>query len=231
MRSLPPGLSMRANQVGSAASTRTVRHARFRGRVRGSSHRSLPDQFCDLPQTQWLAGLTGRARVVLKTAGYETRLHSLLAGDGMAYLPRFHGDEVPGLIQIVDTPTAAPVVDLWLAVQKDNRNIRRIRIIIDAIAEAVSGHLRAQTLHQRPDTSMQDPHPSDRRKPLATQGPIIHPKRMSMLSHQSEPRHCADPRPHKIQGLAQGLWQGVDRDHPVGLWSKDRVPCRDDGRH
>ena len=95
---------------------------------------ALPDQFCDLPQTQWLAGLTGRARVVLKTAGYETRLHSLLAGDGMAYLPRFHGDEVPGLIQIVDTPTAAPVVDLWLAVQKDNRNIRRIRIIIDAIA-------------------------------------------------------------------------------------------------
>src|SRR6516162_8821059 len=41
LRSLPPGLSMRANQVGSAASTRTVRHARFRGRVRGSSHRSL----------------------------------------------------------------------------------------------------------------------------------------------------------------------------------------------
>ena len=102
---------------------------------------ALPDQFCDLPQMQWLAGLTGKAHVVLKTGSYESRLHSLLAGDGMAYLPRFHGDEVPGLTRIDETPTAAPVVDLWLAVQKDNRNIRRIRTIIDAIAEAVSGHL------------------------------------------------------------------------------------------
>jgi len=102
---------------------------------------SLPDQFCDLPQMQWLAGLTGNAHVVLKTGSYESRLHSLLAGDGVAYLPRFHGNEVPGLTRIDETPTAAPVVDLWLAVQKDNRNIRRIRTIIDAIAEAVSGHL------------------------------------------------------------------------------------------
>ena len=102
---------------------------------------ALPDQFCDLPQMQWLAGLTGKAHVVLKTGSYETRLYSLLAGDGMAYLPRFHGDEVPGLTRIDETPTAAPVVDLWVAVQKDNRNIRRIRTIIDAIAEAVSGHL------------------------------------------------------------------------------------------
>jgi DNA-binding transcriptional LysR family regulator len=102
---------------------------------------SLPDQFCDLPQMQWLASLTTKARVVLKTGSYESRLHSLLAGDGMAYLPRFHGDEVAGLSRIEGTPTAAPVVDIWLAVHKDNRNVRRIRAIIDAIAEAVSGRL------------------------------------------------------------------------------------------
>jgi hypothetical protein len=40
----------------------------------------------------------------------------------MAYLPRFHGDEVAGLSRIEGTPTAAPVVDIWLAVHKDNRN-------------------------------------------------------------------------------------------------------------
>jgi DNA-binding transcriptional LysR family regulator len=102
---------------------------------------ALPDQFCDLPQMQWLAGLTTKAHVVLRTGSYESRLHSLLAGDGMAYLPRFHGDEVPGLTRIDETPTPAPVVDLWLAVHEDNRNIRRVRAIIDAIAEAVSGHL------------------------------------------------------------------------------------------
>ena len=91
---------------------------------------------------QWLAGLTTKARVVLKTGSYESRFHSLLAGDGMAYLPRFHGDEVSSLSRIEATPTAAPVVDIWLAVHKDSRNVRRIRAIIDAIAEAVSGHLK-----------------------------------------------------------------------------------------
>jgi DNA-binding transcriptional LysR family regulator len=60
----------------------------------------------------------------------------------MTYLPRFHADDLPGLTRIDETPTAAPVVDLWLAVHKDNRNVRRIRTIIDAIAEAVSGHLK-----------------------------------------------------------------------------------------
>jgi DNA-binding transcriptional LysR family regulator len=105
---------------------------------------ALPDQFCDLPQMQWLAGLATKARVVLKTGSYEGRLHSLLAGDGMAYLPRFHGDEVTGLTRLDGTPTPAPVVDLWLAIHKDSRNVRRIRAIIDAIAEAVAGHLNLQ---------------------------------------------------------------------------------------
>ena len=40
---------------------------------------ALPDQFCDLPQMQWLAGLTTKAHIVLKTGSYESRLHSLIA--------------------------------------------------------------------------------------------------------------------------------------------------------
>jgi DNA-binding transcriptional LysR family regulator len=90
---------------------------------------------------QWLAGLTTMARVVLKTGSFESRLHSLLAGDGMAYLPRFHGDEVPGLTRIDETPTQAPVVDLWLAVHKHDRNVRRIRAVIQSVTDAVSGRL------------------------------------------------------------------------------------------
>ena len=102
---------------------------------------ALLDQFCDLPQMQWLAELTTKARVVFETGSYESRLHSLLAGDGIAYLPRFHGDVVPGLTRIDETPTLAPVVDLWLAVHQDSRNVRCIRAIINAIADAVSGRL------------------------------------------------------------------------------------------
>lgn len=99
---------------------------------------ALPDQFSDLPQMQWLASLATKARVVLKTGSYESRLRSILAADGMAYLPRFDGDKEPKLKRIDETPTPAPVVDLWLAIHKDNRNVRRIRAVIEAIASAVS---------------------------------------------------------------------------------------------
>ncbi len=103
---------------------------------------ALPDQFCDLPQMQWLTGLAPKARVVLRTGSYESRLHSLLAGDGIAYLPRFHGDAEPGLKRIDATLTPAPVVDLWLAVHKDTRNVPRVRAVIEAIVSAVSKSMR-----------------------------------------------------------------------------------------
>jgi DNA-binding transcriptional LysR family regulator len=107
---------------------------------------AIPDQFADLPQMRWLADLTTKARVVLKTASYESRLYSVLAGDGMAYLPRFHADEVPGLLRINETPTPAPVVDLWLAVHKDSRDIRRIRTVIQIITDAVFKRTKQHTV-------------------------------------------------------------------------------------
>jgi len=103
---------------------------------------ALPDDLGHLPRVRWLTGLTGNARIVLKTASYENRFHSVLAGDGIACLPRFHANEVPELHRIDDPSIPAPVADLWLAVHKDNRNIRRVKAVIQAISDAVSGHLK-----------------------------------------------------------------------------------------
>jgi DNA-binding transcriptional LysR family regulator len=101
----------------------------------------LTDDLSHLPQVRWLAGLMGNARTVLKTPSYDSRLHSALAGDGMACLPRFHADGLSGLTRIDKIPAPAPVVDLWLALHKDNRNVRRIKAVIQYITDAVSGHL------------------------------------------------------------------------------------------
>lgn len=98
---------------------------------------ALPDDQEGLPQVRWLAGITKHARVVLTTGSYEARLSAALCGDGLACLPRFHADAVPGL-QRLHPPTLAPVDDLWLAVHRDNRNIPRIRTVIQSIVEAVS---------------------------------------------------------------------------------------------
>jgi DNA-binding transcriptional LysR family regulator len=102
---------------------------------------ALPDELGHLPQVRWLADLTTKARIVVKTNSYETRLYSALAGDGLACLPRFHADEVPGLRRLDDPPIPAPVADLWLAVHQDNRKVRRIRAVIQSITKAVSKHV------------------------------------------------------------------------------------------
>jgi len=109
----------------------------------GAGHRviALPDDLGRLPQIRWLADLATKARIVLKTGSYENRLYAALAGDGIACLPRFHGDEVLGLRRLHDLPIPAPVVELWLALHKDNRNNRRIRTVVQAITKAVSRHV------------------------------------------------------------------------------------------
>jgi DNA-binding transcriptional LysR family regulator len=105
-----------------------------------SGHRviALPDDLSHLPQVRWLADLAAGARVVLKTSSYDTRFAAALSGDGLACLPRFHADALPGLRRLDDPPTPAPVADLWLAVHKDSRNTRRVRAVIQSIASAVS---------------------------------------------------------------------------------------------
>jgi DNA-binding transcriptional LysR family regulator len=112
-----------------------------------ASHRviALPDDLGHLPQVRWLADLTAKARVVLKTGSYENRFYASLAGDGIACLPRFHADDVPGLKRLHDPPTPAPVADLWLALHKDSRNIRRIRAVIQSIMDAVSKRMKQNT--------------------------------------------------------------------------------------
>jgi DNA-binding transcriptional LysR family regulator len=108
----------------------------FRDGCAGHRVIALADDL-DLPQVRWLADLTPKARVVVKTGSYENRFHSVLAGDGIACLPCFHADTVPGLMRL-EPPTPAPVADLWLAVHKDNRRVRRIRVVMESIAAAVA---------------------------------------------------------------------------------------------
>jgi DNA-binding transcriptional LysR family regulator len=93
----------------------------------------------DLPQVRWLAGLTPKGRVVVKTGSYEHRFHSVLAGDGIGCLPCFHADAAQGLSRLA-SPQPAPVVDLWLAIHEDNRRVRRIRAVMESIVAAVAKH-------------------------------------------------------------------------------------------
>ncbi len=87
-------------------------------------------------QAAWLAQNVRRGDVVLRADSYETLHSAAVAGGGLAVLPRFRADPTQPLRRI---PTATPVpsADIWLSVHRENREVARIRMVIDHVAEAV----------------------------------------------------------------------------------------------
>ena len=84
----------------------------------------------------WLVAHAKRARVVARTNGREQMATLAVAGVGVACLPRIMGDAMPGLRPLeVATPLPAP--PLWLGVQRDVREVPRVRAAIAAISSAV----------------------------------------------------------------------------------------------
>jgi DNA-binding transcriptional LysR family regulator len=93
----------------------------------------------EVPQVAgWLAEAAPRAIVAMRTDSPEAQLQAALGGVGMASLPRLRGDAEPERLRRLRPPTPPPlVVDIWLAVHKDNRRTPRIRLVTDAVAAAV----------------------------------------------------------------------------------------------
>ena len=89
-------------------------------------------------QAAWLAGHAGRAKVVLKADSYETQHRAAACGGGLALLPCFLADREPALRR-VDTPTPVPSAEIWLGVHRENRQVPRVRAVLDCIADAVRG--------------------------------------------------------------------------------------------
>jgi DNA-binding transcriptional LysR family regulator len=87
-------------------------------------------------QATWLAEHAGRAQVVLKANSYETQYWAAHSGGGVALLPRFRADAEPALRRIA-TPAPVPVAEIWLGVHRENRQMPRVRAVLDCIAEVV----------------------------------------------------------------------------------------------
>ncbi len=87
-------------------------------------------------QAAWLAEQAGHATVVLEADSYETQQWSVASSGGLALLPRFRADAEPALRRVV-TPTPIPAAEIWLGVHRDNRQIPRVRTVLDMIAETV----------------------------------------------------------------------------------------------
>ena len=97
---------------------------------------ALLDQQDHSGQAAWLAEHAGRAEVVLKADSYETQHWAAYCGGGLALLPRFRADAEPALRRI-RVPVPVPAAEIWLGVHRENRQVPRVRTVLDIIAEAV----------------------------------------------------------------------------------------------
>ncbi len=89
-------------------------------------------------QAAWLSKHGCRGDVVLRSDSYETQHWATVSGGGLAVLPRFRADGEPAL-QLLATDPPVPAADIWLGVHRDNRDVPRVRAVLDCIAAAVRG--------------------------------------------------------------------------------------------
>jgi DNA-binding transcriptional LysR family regulator len=87
-------------------------------------------------QAAWLAEHAGGAEVVLRADSYETQHWAAYCGGGLALLPRFRADAEPALHRIT-TPTPIPSAEIWLGVHRENRQVPRVRAVLDCVTASV----------------------------------------------------------------------------------------------
>jgi DNA-binding transcriptional LysR family regulator len=84
--------------------------------------------------TAWLPELVGAARVAARANGRLAMANLAVAGAGIACLPCYLGNATPGLRRI-PTPPPGPARQLWLGTHQDARKVRRVKTVVDFIAE------------------------------------------------------------------------------------------------
>lgn len=89
----------------------------------------LEDQ-THLPEARWLAEQMPHARVALRSNSRDAQLGAMRAGVGVACLPCFLADGLPGVVRI---HSGGPAREVWLGVHADLRHMPRIRAVIDAL--------------------------------------------------------------------------------------------------
>jgi DNA-binding transcriptional LysR family regulator len=88
------------------------------------------------PQEVWLRTIVGERDVVLRTNDLETQVAAARSGLGIAALPHYLGDGVPGLQRHV--VSERPIRrDVWLAVHRDLRQVPAVRAVMEFLVSCL----------------------------------------------------------------------------------------------
>lgn len=92
------------------------------------------DDYMHLPEAKAIIDALPNATTVLKTNSRETMTGAVLAGIGIAILPKHSNFNAPNLINI-DIGIGTLEREVWLGVHRDLRHMPRVRAVINAISE------------------------------------------------------------------------------------------------
>jgi DNA-binding transcriptional LysR family regulator len=96
-------------------------------------------------QATWLSEFGDRGAIVARADSYETQHALTVCGAGLAVLPRFRADAEPSLHRL-NTTVPIPAAEIYLAVHRENRDLPRLRVVLDDIANTI----RAKSLLLNP---------------------------------------------------------------------------------
>ena len=88
----------------------------------------------------WLGEVAYAATTALRADSREIQAHAAVAGVGLACLPRFIGDNTPGLVHL-KTPTPVPEREVWMGIHADSRDTPRL----GAVARVFAAGIRKQS--------------------------------------------------------------------------------------
>jgi len=105
-----------------------------------SGHRLIgfDETFQPEAEMRWLARNARGAREVFKSNSPQAQLEAAASGLGLALLPCYLADPVPGLVRLL--PASKGVVrGLWLVLHQDLRHVPRVRALADFLTDLLQG--------------------------------------------------------------------------------------------
>jgi DNA-binding transcriptional LysR family regulator len=97
---------------------------------------AMSEELTKVPDVEWLPQIAAKASVVARANGREPMVVMAASGVGMAVLPRFVGDAVPGL-RLLSTGVTAPERKLWAGYHRDARSVPRVRATVAFLSESM----------------------------------------------------------------------------------------------
>ena len=97
---------------------------------------ALQQDLALVPEAKRLAQVAPRAMVALRSNSRDVHVQAVRTSYGIAFLPCYLAADVEELVEL-DAPGGRVIRGLWLGVHRDTRHVRRIRLVLDHLTQAL----------------------------------------------------------------------------------------------